>query len=478
MKLLMTISLLLLTTVCSAASVRVTGASITELPDGTQLAFELSKPTEFNSFLLQNPPRLVVDLGDAHSQLNGLSLHSSDVRSVRTGVREGIDLRIVVDLAGLFRSEVQIVPSARNKGHRLVLDVYRKYRPTQAQMGAPKPPSLAARKLAKQTKLKLIGKANTKPLTTASKPKLIGKASTKSVKTVASKPRVIAKASTKPVKKSTTVAKTKYKSSKKTAKKSTKKPKAVAKAKRKSSKKTVRKEIVIAIDPGHGGKDPGAIGPKGTREKDVVMKVAKRLKSLIDKEPGMRAILTRSSDKYLRLRQRIKIARRHKADMFVSIHADAFENPNAHGSSVYILSTRGASSEAARWLAKRENAVDLVGGVKISHHDEDVASMLLGLSQDATLEASMQLANKVLGQLRTVGRVHKPRVERAGFAVLKSPDIPSILVETAFISNPKEESKLRSSRHQKKLAKALMIGIKAYFRQRPPQRMLVAASHR
>ena len=458
MRLLTAIILLLLTTVCSAAPVHVTGASVTELPDGTQLAFELSKPTEFNSFLLENPPRLVVDLGDARLRFSPLLLNSMDVRSVRTGVRAGIDLRIVVDLADLFRSEVHIVKSAQQKGHRLVLDVYRKYRPTQAQMGAPKPPSLAARKLAEQAELKLIGKASTEP-----------------VQTVTSKPKLIAKASTVPVKTST-VAKAKPKSNKKTAKKRKKKSTIVARAKPKSSKKTIRKEIVIAIDPGHGGKDPGAIGPKGTREKDVVMKVAKRLKSLIDKEPGMRAILTRSSDKYLRLRQRINIARRHKADMFVSIHADAFTNPNAHGSSVYILSTRGASSEAARWLAKRENAVDLVGGVKISHHDEDVASMLLGLSQDATLEASMQLANKVLGQLRTVGRVHKPRVERAGFAVLKSPDIPSILVETAFITNPTEESKLRSSRHQKKLAHALMSGIRAYFRQRPPQRLLVAAS--
>ena len=246
---------------------------------------------------------------------------------------------------------------------------------------------------------------------------------------------------------------------------------------KRASKPTPRKrDLVIAIDPGHGGKDPGAIGAKGTREKDVVLKIAKHLYALINKEPGMRAILTRDSDRYLHLRERIAIARRHQANMFISLHADAFTNPDAHGSSVFILSPKGASSEAARWLASRENAADLVGGVTIKDRDEEIASVLLDLSQEATLEASLFLADKVLGRLGKLGPVHKDHVERAGFVVLKSPDIPSILVETAFITNPGEEAKLRNGRHQQTLAEAIMQGIRAYYRERPLQHLIIAAT--
>ncbi|MDQ2696283.1 MAG: N-acetylmuramoyl-L-alanine amidase, partial [Pseudomonadota bacterium] len=202
-----------------------------------------------------------------------------------------------------------------------------------------------------------------------------------------------------------------------------------------------QRQYVVAIDAGHGGKDPGAVGPKGTREKDVTLAVARRLKTLIDREPGMRAVLTRSDDRYLKLRERIYLARKHKADLFVSIHADAFADPKARGSSVFILSTRGASSEAARVLANRENAADLMGGYNLTGKDDDVAYVVLDLFQEATREASLSLADKVLGRLGKVGNLHKNHVEHAGFAVLKSPDMPSILVETAFITNPGEEEK-------------------------------------
>jgi N-acetylmuramoyl-L-alanine amidase len=229
-----------------------------------------------------------------------------------------------------------------------------------------------------------------------------------------------------------------------------------------------RRDIIIAIDAGHGGKDPGAIGYRGTKEKDIVLSIARRLAKLVDQEPGMKSYLTRNSDKFIGLRQRMELARQQKADMFISIHADAFHNKQAKGSSVYVLSKRGASSAAAQMLADKENAADLVGGITLDDKDELLASVLLDLSQTASLEASLEVADTVLSGLRRVGHVHKKNVESAAFVVLKSPDIPSVLVETAFISNPEEEQKLNTSRHQDKLATAMMSGVRNYFQRNPP----------
>lgn len=236
------------------------------------------------------------------------------------------------------------------------------------------------------------------------------------------------------------------------------------------------KDVVIAIDAGHGGDDPGAVGPHGVREKDVTLKIAKNLANLINREYGMKAVLIREGDYFLRLRKRIEKAREHKADLFVSIHADAFRDPRVKGSSVYILSNRGASSEAAKWLAKRENASDLVGGVSLDDKDDILASVLLDLSQTASLEASMGVADRVLAGLKRLGKTHKKDVQSAGFAVLKSPDIPSILVETAYISNPEEERKLKDAGYQIKLAKALLSGLKGYFSDHAPEGTLLASS--
>lgn len=227
------------------------------------------------------------------------------------------------------------------------------------------------------------------------------------------------------------------------------------------------RELVIAIDAGHGGEDPGAIGKRGTREKDVVLSVAGRLAAEIDREPGMRAFLTRDGDYYLTHRQRMERARLNRADLFVSVHADAFRNPNARGSSVYVLSQKGATDEAARWLAERENAADLVGGVSLDDKDDMLASVLLDLSQNASIGASLEVGDHVIGRLGSIGRVHKASVQQAGFLVLKCPDIPSILVETAFISNLEEEQLLRSSAHQQRLASALLSGIREYFLANP-----------
>lgn len=242
-----------------------------------------------------------------------------------------------------------------------------------------------------------------------------------------------------------------------------------------------KRDIVIAIDAGHGGKDNGATGRNGTKEKDVVLAIAKRLATLVDKEQGMRAYLVRSNDTFISLRQRINRAHRQKADMFISIHADSFRNNQAKGASVYVLSQRGASSEAAQLLADKENAADLVGGISLEDKDDLLASVLLDLSQTASLEASIEVASTVLAGLKRVGYVHKKQVESASFVVLKSPDIPSVLVETAFISNAEEERKLNSASHQNKLARAMMSGIRHYFQRNPlpgtnmPQRHIVSS---
>ncbi len=227
-----------------------------------------------------------------------------------------------------------------------------------------------------------------------------------------------------------------------------------------------KQQFVIAIDPGHGGRDPGAIGKKGTREKDVALGVANKMKALINRDSGYRAILTRSGDRFVSLRNRVKKAREAEADIFVSLHADSFRSPSAKGASVYALSLRGASSEAARWIAEKENASDLIGGISLDDKDDLIASVLLDLSQTATIQDSLELGSSVLENIGKVSRLNNSHVQQAGFAVLKAPDMPSILIETAFLSNPAEERKLRDPKHQHKLANAVFAGIKRHLRDR------------
>ena len=241
-----------------------------------------------------------------------------------------------------------------------------------------------------------------------------------------------------------------------------------------ADKPRVARLATIVIDAGHGGEDPGARGRLGSREKDITLTIAKRLKELIDAEPEMRAVLTRDGDFYVPLQTRVDKARRVKADLFVSVHADAFIRSHARGSSVFALSERRATSEAARWLAKKENEADLVGGVNIDIKDKYLAKTLLDLSQTATIDHSLRLGNAVLGELGQVNTLHKAQVEQASFAVLKSPDVPSILVETAFISNPEEEKRLNDEPYQDQLARAILAGIKRYFAKNPPRPSPVA----
>lgn len=234
------------------------------------------------------------------------------------------------------------------------------------------------------------------------------------------------------------------------------------------------RDIIVAIDAGHGGVDPGSIGKRGTYEKHVTLAIARRLKDRIDREPGMRAVLTRDNDTFIELRDRIVRARRQQADMFVSIHADSYTNRSVAGSSVYVLSARGASDESARWLADRENAADLIGGVKLDDKDSVLASVLLDLSQSASMSASIDAADKVMQELYKIGNITNRGVKHAGFIVLKSPDIPSMLVETAFISNPTEEARLLDTKHQQRLAEAIHQGVRAYFYTNPPPGTIVA----
>jgi N-acetylmuramoyl-L-alanine amidase len=363
----------------------VQGIRMWTAPDHTRLVFDVSSPVEHSLFSLGDPDRLVIDLRDAQlmSELPRPGDDHRQLRNVRSGIRNGKDLRIVLDLKGKVRPKSFVLHPNSQYGHRLVIDLH-----DVAAQGSQAIPKVV-----------------------------------------------------------------------------------------RSAKKAQRREreIVIAIDAGHGGDDPGARGVYGTYEKDVVLAIAKKLKDLVEREYGMRPVMIRSGDYYVGLRRRMQIARRHDADLFVSIHADAFRSPQARGSSVYILSPRGASSEAARWLADRENAADRVGGVNLVDKEDLLKSVLLDLSQTVTLEASMEVADSVLTSLRRVGKVHKATVQQAAFVVLKSPDVPSMLIETAFITNPAEERKLRTERHQQGLAEAIMAGIRAYFEEKPPPGTLLAA---
>jgi N-acetylmuramoyl-L-alanine amidase len=238
------------------------------------------------------------------------------------------------------------------------------------------------------------------------------------------------------------------------------------------------RDVIVAIDAGHGGEDPGAIGKGRAREKDVVLAIARKLKEAIDDRPGMRGVLIRDGDYYIPHRARFERARQHRADLFVSVHADAFKSPRVSGGSVFVLSQRGASSEFARRTAANENNSDLVGGVTLSDKDEMLASVLLDLSQSATMEASTSVAQYIFHSMDDVGNMHKNHVESANFLVLKSPDVPSVLVETAFISNPDEEKKLRDPGHQARLASAIANGIQDYFYYSPPPGTWIAANRR
>ncbi len=370
-------------------------------PDHTRMVFDVSKAPSHTVFPLFNPPRLVIDIADAklNQPLRQPPRNHPLFNRVRTAIRNGNDLRVVLDLKTQVTTKSFSLKPSHQYGNRLVVDLFPKQDLVLASVG-------------KVSSSQWVGKNDELPKNTATK-------------TVKNKAR----------------------------------------------------DIIIAVDAGHGGEDPGAHGPRGTQEKKVVFSIAKKLTALIDKQPGMKAVMVRKGDYYLGLRKRMEIARKARADLFVSIHADAFANSKARGASVFTLSQRGASSEAARWLAQHENAADLelAGGVSLDDKDEMLASVLLDLSQTASKEASRKVGAKVLNNFRHIGHLHKNTVQKAGFMVLKSPDIPSILVETAFISNPGEERKLRSNQHQQQMANAIFSGILGYFKEYAPPDTLMAS---
>ncbi|MGL6078323.1 N-acetylmuramoyl-L-alanine amidase [Methyloversatilis discipulorum] len=386
----------------------------------TRITLESRDALKFAHFTVQNPERLVIDIEgvELNNVLGSLPGKIADndpyIKLIRAGRNKPGVVRLVMELKTEVKPQVFTLAPVGQYGHRLVMDIY------------PAMPIDPLMQLARQGDIQYQGDvAPDQPDAPAQSP--------------------AAEPAPEPANQT-----------------------ASRDAGSKKAEVDVSRLVTIVLDPGHGGEDPGAVGRGGSYEKNVTLEVAQRLQKKIDADPTMRAVLTRDADFFVPLGTRVAKARRVRADLFVSIHADAFVRPDARGSSVFVLSDRGATSSAARWLAQRENSADLIGGVNLDVKDPYLARTLLDLSQTATMNDSMKLGRAVLGELGGVNTLHKPHVEQAGFAVLKAPDIPSILVETAFISNPEEEKRLTDDAYQDKLADAILRGIRRYLAKNPP----------
>jgi N-acetylmuramoyl-L-alanine amidase len=442
------------TTAVHSHGVEVKGVRVWAEPDNTRVVLDLSGSAPHTLAVLQHPDRVIVDLPAARVA-NGARVVPSGVGAVEhIRVADGPRgaLRLVIDLLHPIRAKSFLVQPNSRYGYRLVIDLGAMG--SSVASGAVRPPGVGVRQAGSPT----VAAGPSRPsgpsglsglsgLPRASGPSAAAGASARTGSPDAGSPVEPAEA-----------AETAYPA----AARSGANPVKVA------HRRPEARDLIIAVDAGHGGDDPGAIGKNGTQEKDVVLAIARALKKSIDLEPGMRAVLTRDGDYFVPLRDRMRRARAQQADLFVSIHADSVRDRSVDGSSVYILSQRGATDEASRWLAERENASDLIGGVSLEDKGDVLASVLLDLSQSASLTASHAAAEEVLRQLTQVGEVRKPQVQEARFMVLKSPDIPSMLVETAYISNPQEEQRLRGAAHQAKLAGAIHQGVRAYFYSDPP----------
>ncbi|HJW12206.1 MAG TPA: N-acetylmuramoyl-L-alanine amidase [Albitalea sp.] len=399
--------------------------------DYTRVTIESDTALSAKHFMAENPSRVVIDvdgleLSPALRELVG-KVRSDDpfIGGVRVGQNQPRVVRLVLDLKQPTAPQVFTLAPVAAYRHRLVFDLYPTHErdPLLALVREKDSAEQQAAKAVQDALGEFIDKLDKPGLPSTSAPPPVAAASAPPQMTPAPIPEPSGK---------------------------------------------MERLIIVALDPGHGGEDPGATGASGLREKDVVLQVALQLRERINAMPGMRAMLTRDADFFVPLHERVRKARRVQADLFVSIHADAFITPKARGASVFALSRNGASSTAARWLADHENAADLVGGVNIKAKDETVMRTLLDMSTTAQIKDSLKLGGEVLGQIGKVGKLHKGSVEQAGFAVLKAPDIPSILVETGFVSNPEEESRLRDPRYQAQLVDALAAGIKRYFAKNPP----------
>ena len=430
--------------------------------DYTRLTIESDSAIKARQFFIAEPPRLAVDIEGidlipALRELVGkVKSDDPNISGIRVGQNAPGVVRLVMDLKRPMLPQVFSLPPVAAYQHRLVLDLY------PAQPVDPLEALIAERLAAGQIQPQAI--AGTEPDALGS---LMAEQAGKSrpapgapaipVRPLAAKPALVA-----PVEKEQpAVAAVVPKAMPEPAPAERDRGDAAAQAK-------TDRLVIVALDPGHGGEDPGAIGPGGTREKDVVLQIAHRLRDRINQQPNMRAFLTRDGDFFVPLHVRVQKARSVKADLFISLHADAFFTAAPQGASVFALSEKGASSSAARWIADKENSADLVGGVNVKAKDAQVQRALFDMSTTAQINDSLKLGSAMLGEIGNVGKLHKPRVEQASFAVLKAPDIPSVLVETAFISNPGEEARLRSDSYQIQLADALMRGIGRYFAKNPP----------
>jgi len=434
------------------AATRVSSTRVWPASEYTRVTFESPVALKYQHFFVKDPERLVLDIenveiGPALRELAS-KIGASDpyVQSVRVAVNRANVIRVVLDLKTEVKPQVFAVPPAGEFGHRLMLDIY---------PAKPQDPLLAMLNDDVAAFGRNAPAAGDKGTTSsiASRPQQDGQAVSPENKSKPADSLPAADAKTSVAGSSGT--------DKGAAGRSEGKSASVI-----TPRRTPR-PIVVVFDPGHGGEDPGAVGRRGTREKDVVLTISRKLKERFDSDNLFRIALTRDADFFVPLDARVQRARKLRADLFVSVHADAFIHPQANGSSVFALSERGATSTAAKWLATRENDADLIGGVNLKTRDGFLARTLLDLSQTAQINDSLKLGKLVLAELGEVNRLHKPSVEQAGFAVLKAPDIPSILVETAFISNPEEEKKLRDRAYQDKMADAIADGIRRYFAKNP-----------
>ncbi len=405
--------------------------------DYSRITIESDAPLTEKHFLLEQPPRLVIDvdgleLSPALRELVGkIPADDPFIGGLRVGQFQPRVVRLVIDLKQAIAPQLFTLAPVAAYQHRLVFDLYPKHE---------RDPLLALireKEFAEQRAAKAVEDAMGEMVARLELPaETPGATSTPAARPASAPAAQQTPAPAQP-------------------------PPALAKGR-------IDRLVVVAIDPGHGGEDPGAIGRRGLREKDVVLAIALQLRDRINTIQGMRAMLTRDADYFVPLQDRVRKARRVQADLFVSLHADAFVTPKARGASVFALSPRGASSTAARWMAERENGSDLVGGVNIQAKDATLVRAMLDMSTAAQIKDSLKIGHEVLGHIGRVGHLHKAQVEQAGFAVLKAPDIPSILVESAFISNPEEEAKLRDPQYQAQLVHALAVGIQRYFAKNPP----------
>jgi N-acetylmuramoyl-L-alanine amidase len=423
--------------------------------DYTRVTLENDAALKATHFIVKDPERMVVDIEglELNPTLKSLvaKIQSNDpyIKQVRVGQNRPNVVRLVFDLKEEITPQVFTLAPAGNYKHRLIFDLYpvKPVDPIAAMIekgdwssdGAAKPPAAAAAGSAPKGDMAPLKPGEAEAAAAAPQPP---KEQLEALKPdTKADPRA------------------ELKNELKTAE-------AQNKANDKSGK--LVRMLTVVLDPGHGGEDPGASGKNGSREKDIVLAIAKRLKGKIEEFPNMRVMLTRDGDYFVPLGTRVEKARKVQADLFVSIHADAFVQPSARGSSVFVLSEKGASSTAARWLADKENLADTIGGVNVKNHDRQLASVLFDLSTTAQINDSLKLGKSVLGEIGGINRLHKGSVEQAGFAVLKAPDIPSILIETAFISNPEEEAKLLDDGYQNQMADAIVKGIRRYFAKNPP----------